>query len=191
MSSYTQARTGAEFDDAGRDEDETAYDDDAAVTTDGFGHDTDPPDAFADSDDVMIDDDDDDAYADTAAVRPDAGAGTERPAEVAEPMAAEADLPVAAVEEPVGSRQAVTAGTRPFDERWELAQILFVDDPRAAVASARELADEAVDAVVASLRARQRALAGSEGESADTDALLTAMRSYRDFFGQLPTAEAA
>ena len=98
---------------------------------------------------------------------------------------------------------AVTSGMRPGDaplsetmtppadaaevhERWQQAQLGFIDDPQAATEAARAIATEALESHIEALRARQAELDSWQGEGApDTEVLRAAMRGYRDMVTSL------
>lgn len=72
------------------------------------------------------------------------------------------------------------AGNEPvLSEQWHDIQAMFVDDPQGSVDRAAAAADDAVGALVASLR--QRLPAGLAGDPGDTEQLRSTLRSYRDF----------
>ena len=84
---------------------------------------------------------------------------------------------------PAGAAGTSTAVDAVADGRWSKIQAMFVDDPRNAVAEAAALADEAVGAFIATVRAQQAALTSSwQAEDADTEQLRTAFREYRTFW---------
>ena len=61
----------------------------------------------------------------------------------------------------------------------------FVDDPRGSVKMAADAVDSAIEEIVASVRARQRALASSwQSNETDTEQLRIALREYRKFGAQ-------
>jgi hypothetical protein len=108
-------------------------------------------------------------------------AGTARPAAADEP-----------VEGGAGANGAIS-------EQWHDIQAMFVDDPQGSVQRAAQAADEAVSALVESLRRRQAALvpAGVPSDRGETEQLRAALRSYRIFCQrvavldeQLPRADA-
>jgi len=71
-------------------------------------------------------------------------------------------------------------------ERWSEILVAFVDDPRGSVKMAAEAVNLAIEEVVSSLRARQRALASSwQATEADTEQLRTVLRQYRGFGAQV------
>ena len=84
---------------------------------------------------------------------------------------------------PAGAAGTSTAVDAVADGRWSKIQAMFVDDPRNAVAEAAALADEAVGAFIATVRAQQAALTSSwQAEDADTEQLRAAFRQYRTFW---------
>jgi hypothetical protein len=97
------------------------------------------------------------------------------------------------VEEPLLSD---VAGLR---ARWQRAQASFVDDPQEAVGDAADLIEQTAQALVGSLRQRQRQLrmmwergpepASADGDGAagapDTEHLRQMMQRYRSLFNQL------
>jgi hypothetical protein len=67
--------------------------------------------------------------------------------------------------------------------RWHDAQVRFVDDPVAAAAEARALAEEAASALMAALQEQRDALAASVDTVGDnTEELRQAMKRYRALF---------
>ena len=84
---------------------------------------------------------------------------------------------------PAGTAGNSTAVDAVADSRWSKIQAMFVDDPCTAVAEAAALADEAIGAFIATVRAQQASLASSwQAEDADTEQLRTAFREYRTFW---------
>ena len=72
------------------------------------------------------------------------------------------------------------------DERWGEILAIFVDDPRRSVKLAADVTDQAVDDLVSSVRRRQSSLASAWQDSdADTEALRSALRNYRDLWTSL------
>jgi hypothetical protein len=70
--------------------------------------------------------------------------------------------------------------------RWSEILASFVDDPRGSVKMAADAVDSAIEEVVASVRARQRALASAwQGGETDTEQLRIALREYRRFGAQM------
>jgi hypothetical protein len=77
--------------------------------------------------------------------------------------------------------------------RWQLVQLGFIDDPRAAVAGAADLLEEAERALIEALRQRQRQMRtmwdhspAAQGDTrADTEQLRQVMRRYQVLFNQL------
>jgi hypothetical protein len=71
-------------------------------------------------------------------------------------------------------------------EQWSAIQSSFVDDPRASVAAASELVNEAITTLVATIAERERSLRGEwEDGSADTENLRNALRGYRGLLDQI------
>ena len=84
---------------------------------------------------------------------------------------------------PAGTAGNSTAVDAVADSRWSKIQAMFVDDPCTAVAEAAALADEAIGAFIATVRAQQASLASSwQAEDADTEQLRAAFREYRTFW---------
>jgi hypothetical protein len=71
-------------------------------------------------------------------------------------------------------------------QRWSEILVSFVDDPRGSVKMAADVVDSAIEEIVASVRARQRALASSwQSSETDTEQLRMALREYRRFGAQV------
>jgi hypothetical protein len=71
-------------------------------------------------------------------------------------------------------------------QRWSEILVAFVDDPPGSVKMAADAVDQAIEEVVSSVRAQQRALASSwQGTEADTEQLRTVLREYRRFGAQV------
>jgi len=71
-------------------------------------------------------------------------------------------------------------------EQWAAIQSTFVDDPRGSVAAGAALVSEAVAALVASTKDRERGLRGEwDRDGVDTEGLRNALRSYRDLLNRL------
>ena len=71
-------------------------------------------------------------------------------------------------------------------ERWQAAQLRFVDDPAAVAAEMRDLIGETVDQLQASLAQRRQELDEAFGSAGtDTEQLRQAVQRYRDFHQQL------
>jgi hypothetical protein len=78
------------------------------------------------------------------------------------------------------------SATASLSARWHEIQAMFVDDPRSSAEMAAGLADESVQALVASVREQQDSLhAAWQGENAGTEELRTAVQHYRAFGGRL------
>jgi hypothetical protein len=86
---------------------------------------------------------------------------------------------------PAGDASAASHG-RISAQRWSEIMATFVDDPRGSVTMAADAVDTAIEELVASVRARQQALASSwQGSGTDTERLRTALREYRRFGAQV------
>src|SRR6266540_2255343 len=73
-----------------------------------------------------------------------------------------------------------------FQHRWREVQLRFVDDPRAAVAEARALTTEVMDALISALGQRRDDLDGWRAERGeDTEELRVTLRRYRDFLQRM------
>ncbi|HTS96888.1 MAG TPA: hypothetical protein VMI33_09720 [Streptosporangiaceae bacterium] len=71
-------------------------------------------------------------------------------------------------------------------ERWSAIQSSFVDDPRASVAAAAELVNQAIATLVASAQERERGLRGEwDRDGVDTEGLRNALRNYRGLLDHL------
>lgn len=78
------------------------------------------------------------------------------------------------------------AAAEDLRNRWQAAQLRFVDDPPAVAAELRDLVGEAVRTLQESLADRQRELDDAFGDAgADTEQLRLAVQRYRDFHQQL------
>lgn len=78
------------------------------------------------------------------------------------------------------------AGSTSAGARWHEIQAMFVDDPRSSAELAAGLAGDSADAVVASVRERQRALLSAwQGDDAGTEELRIAIQQYRAFWNRL------
>jgi hypothetical protein len=107
------------------------------------------------------------------------GAAADPPGVTYAPPPAEAGSPARATSHGV----AVDAVS---DSRWSKIQAIFVDDPRSAVAEAAALADDAVEAFIATVREQQASLASSwQAEGANTEQLRAAFREYRTFWNSM------
>jgi hypothetical protein len=71
-------------------------------------------------------------------------------------------------------------------DRWREAQLRFVDDPRAATGDARNLVDEAVQALTAALASHREQLNSSPTDG-DTEQYRMVVQRYRTFFERLLT----
>ncbi|HEV3293718.1 MAG TPA: hypothetical protein VG123_32460 [Streptosporangiaceae bacterium] len=99
-----------------------------------------------------------------------------------DPAPAEPAVAEPAVAEPAAS-PAAAGGVTP--QRWSEILTSFVDDPRGSVTMAADVVDSAVEELVNSVRARQRALGSWRGGETDTEQLRTALRDYRTFWNQV------
>jgi hypothetical protein len=125
--------------------------------------------------------------------KPDAG--MDAPADpyaalAADPYAALAAEPDAAPE----AHDVATADERQVWDRaladryraeWRELQMRFVDDPRGATQQAAGLVEDAVQALMASLRQRARAIAEQNSGTDDTESQLSALRDYRALFNRV------
>jgi hypothetical protein len=63
---------------------------------------------------------------------------------------------------------------------------MFIDDPRASTELAAGLVDASVEALVVSVRERQKSLlSGWQGDDAGTEELRTTLQQYRAFWNRL------
>jgi len=117
--------------------------------------------------------------------KPDAGMDAP-----ADPYAALAAEPDAAPE----AHDVATADERQVWDRaladryraeWRELQMRFVDDPRGATQQAAGLVEDAVQALMASLRQRARAIAEQNSGTDDTESQLSALRDYRALFNRV------
>jgi hypothetical protein len=104
---------------------------------------------------------------------------------VKEPAGAAAGTVSPAAASPAGHAAAASHGGISA-QRWSEIMATFVDDPRGSVKMAADAVDTAIEELVASVRARQQALASSwQGSGTDTEQLRTALREYRRFGAQV------
>jgi hypothetical protein len=92
---------------------------------------------------------------------------------------------VTAASEP---RESLLGDASTLMEHWRQAAVEFVDDPRASVSQAAEVAAEAVTRLEAALREQRAAWDGNanrNGNGTDTEALRQAMLGYRRFLDRL------
>jgi hypothetical protein len=85
-------------------------------------------------------------------------------------------------------RESLFGDTSTLMEHWRQAAVEFVDDPRASVSHAAEVAAEAVTRLEAALREQRAAWDGNanrNGNGPDTEALRQAMLGYRRFLDRL------
>jgi hypothetical protein len=88
------------------------------------------------------------------------------------------------------SPPAEAAASPQLQERWQQAQLGFIDDPRGSTDIARSIASEAIEAHISSLRARQSQLDEWQGrDEPDTEVLRAAIRGYRDLFASLTSED--
>jgi hypothetical protein len=92
--------------------------------------------------------------------------------------------PVSAVfmmPEPVAESQPA-ADTASEAEPWNEIQAMFVDDPRASIERAAGLVDDRVEALIQSVRERQRSVQSAwQADDAGTEELRVALQHYRTF----------
>jgi hypothetical protein len=98
----------------------------------------------------------------------------------------------AATAEPAAAEPATAAPGGISAQRWSEIMATFVDDPRGSVTMAAAEVDPAIDELVNSLRARQRALASRwQSTETGTEQLRTALRDYRKFWLQVQQLDPA
>ena len=70
--------------------------------------------------------------------------------------------------------------------RWHDIQAMFIDDPRASTEQAAALVDASVEALVISVKERQKSLLSAwEGGDTGTEELRTTLQQYRAFWNRL------
>jgi len=70
--------------------------------------------------------------------------------------------------------------------RWHDIQAMFIDDPRAATEQAAGLVDASVEALVISVKERQKSLLSAwHGDDTGTEELRTTLQQYRAFWNRL------
>ena len=70
--------------------------------------------------------------------------------------------------------------------RWHDIQAMFIDDPRASTEQAAGLVDASVEALVMSVKERQKSLLSAwHGDDAGTEKLRTTLQQYRAFWNRL------
>lgn len=70
--------------------------------------------------------------------------------------------------------------------RWHDIQAMFIDDPRASTELAAGLVDASVEALVVSVKERQKSLLSAwQGDDAGTEELRTTLQQYRAFWNRL------
>ncbi len=80
----------------------------------------------------------------------------------------------------------LSGATEQLHERWSAIQSSFVDDPRASVAAAAALVNQAIATLVASAQERERGLRGEwDRDGVDTEGLRNALRNYRGLLDHL------
>jgi hypothetical protein len=116
------------------------------------------------------------------------------PAETAgEPAVTREPPPATAAPSPAGAPPSAAASPGSVDspgsispQRWSEILVGFVDNPRGSVKMAADAVDSAIEEVLASVRARQRALESSwKSSETDTEQLRIALREYRRFGAQV------
>ena len=100
---------------------------------------------------------------------------------------ASASLVSAAFTEPESVTDSYPAGnTASADAPWNEIQAMFVDDPRASIEQAAGLVDDRVEAIIQSLRERQRSMQFAWwADDAGTEELRVALQHYRTFWNSL------
>jgi RecA/RadA recombinase len=72
------------------------------------------------------------------------------------------------------------------EEPWSEIQAMFVDDPRASIERAAGLVDDRVEALIQSVRERQRSMQSAwRADDAGTEELRVALQHYRSFWNTL------
>jgi hypothetical protein len=70
--------------------------------------------------------------------------------------------------------------------RWHDIQAMFIDDPRASTELAAGLVDASVEALVVSVKERQKSLLSAwQGDDTGTEELRTALQQHRAFWSRL------
>jgi len=72
-----------------------------------------------------------------------------------------------------------------YRDEWRQLQMRFVDDPRGATTQAAGLVEDAVQALMASLQRRARAIAEQNSGTDDTESQLSALREYRTLLNRV------
>jgi hypothetical protein len=122
----------------------------------------------------------DPAFDEPADDEPAAGPGAGEPASRDEPTALKpGDGPVT----PVAAIWA-EGSAQDFRDRWHEAQLRFVDDPRKAATDTRNLVNEAVEALTATLASHREQL-NSLPTNGDTEQYRMVVQHYRTFFERL------
>ncbi len=91
------------------------------------------------------------------------------------------------VEAVAGASTMLVTGGPAFEDRWEVVQVDFVDDPRQAVQRADALIGDVVDEIMRALATEREQLSGAwrDDESATTEDLRLAFQRYRTVFHRL------
>jgi hypothetical protein len=121
------------------------------------------------------------AYAEGVAYDPPPATATPR-VEVSSPAGADtavnAETPASAVSPARDDSVDAAAG-----RDWSDVLVMFVDNPRGSVAEASAMVDEAINAFIATARARRASLADSwQAQGSDTEQLRVALQDYRTFW---------
>ena len=121
----------------------------------------------------------------TAAGTPGAAAGTPAAARPG-PAIPEAARPGLPRDGDGPATSGLSGATEQLHERWSAIQSSFVDDPRASVAAAAALVNQAIATLVASAQERERGLRGEwDRDGVDTEGLRNALRNYRGLLDHL------
>lgn len=171
--SYDEDGPRAEADGEAHDEQTRTLDDlaDVEVSDDALA------DRAADDDELTAEERD---AVEAAAVAPDADPVVGGPDAVDEPVRPDVDAVVAAA-------SLWTAGAADdLRERWQAAQLRFVDDPAAVAAEMRDLVGETAERLQQSVAERRRELDEAfSSAGTDTERLRQAVQRFRDFHQQL------
>jgi hypothetical protein len=77
----------------------------------------------------------------------------------------------------------LAGNTASADGPWNEIQAMFVDDPRASIERAASLVNDQAEALIQSVRERQRSMQSAwQGDDAGTEELRLALRHYRTFW---------
>jgi len=89
------------------------------------------------------------------------------------------------VPEPAAESRLAGNGARAHGP-WNEIQAMFVDDPRASIEQAAGLVDDRVEALIQSVRERQRSMQSAwQADDAGTEELRVALQHYRSFWNSL------